>query len=68
MIGAMVLRSPTERRSYEIFIKTKVHKRNDPKEQRAELTNDNEGHGNDEGEDVSADGFVVLAVSLGEEV
>lgn len=48
--------------------KTKVHKRNDPKEQRAELTNDNEGHGNDEGEDVSADGFVVLAISLGEEV
>lgn len=45
-----------------------MHKRNDPNEQAAELTNGNEGHGNDEGEDVSADGFVVLAVSLGEEV
>lgn len=45
-----------------------MHKKNKPSEQAAELTNDNEGHGNDESEDVCTDWFVVLAVSLGEEV
>lgn len=48
--------------------KTEVHDKNGQTEQAAELTNDNEGHGNEESEDVSTDWFVVLAVALGEEV
>lgn len=33
-----------------------------------ELTNENEGHRNDECEDVATDWLVVLAMSLGKEV
>lgn len=49
-------------------VKTKRLKKNDWTEEAAELTNGNEGHGNNESEDVATDWFVVLAVSLGEEV
>lgn len=33
-----------------------------------QLTNENEGNRDDEGEDIAADGLVVLAVPLGEEM